>query len=549
MEAFFFYNIKILIISALLWAAYRMFISGNTFHGLNRAVLLASFVMMLLLPFAEIPLPELSKNIDNQTVNPTEIAVVSYEIPSQNLVPATQFFNWEWLLWLYSAGLLAIGIRFLFSLASLLRILQKSEKISYKNTTTLYLAPKKTTPFSWFSFIVIARDDLSDENDDIIRHETAHAKLWHSADTLFVQLIGIVFWWNPFVWLLKKELEAVHEYQADAYTLRQSPNANSYRKLLIKRCVGDEKYALAHHFESHNLKKRIQMTLKKQSPKKARWNYAAMTLAVVLSASVSSLQMLQAQEKPTKTEKKETLSVIHIDGKKMPDERLYIIDGVETTDTAEVEKISAKDIKSVSVMTGKIATEIYGEKGKNGAISIVTKTNTVENETSEDAISDNAETKKPMTEDLLYIINGNPAEMDFATEMNPNDIESVTVLKGEAAAIAFGEKARNGAVLVTTKKTTQITAPDDSRMKASFTSNGDTVAEVIVRKDGKITAYEKDGETDFYINGKKTTLDKVRKLDGNSVLKIEAVLPDASEELYKQLKANPNRRIFDIRTK
>ena len=122
-------------------------------------------------------------------------------------------------------------------------------------------------------WIVIARKDLEENGREILIHELAHIRNRHSWDLLLADLCIFVQWFNPAAWLLKQELQNIHEYEADETVLREGVNARNYQMLLIKKAVGTRLYSMANNFNHSSLKKRITMMLKEKSNPWARAKY------------------------------------------------------------------------------------------------------------------------------------------------------------------------------------------------------------------------------------------------------------------------------------
>jgi beta-lactamase regulating signal transducer with metallopeptidase domain len=175
------------------------------------------------------------------------------------------------------------------------RIIHQTKKIRLDDKSLLCISDKKVSPFSWMKFIVLSKDDFTDESRDIIRHEQAHVAFGHSYDLLFLDVYSLIFWFNPFAWLLRLELQTIHEYQADEKVLAEGANAQNYHLSLIRQCVGEYKFALANNFEYNNLHKRIKMTLKTKSSSRQKWLYGTIGLSVMLCIVVLSFNGLQSQ--------------------------------------------------------------------------------------------------------------------------------------------------------------------------------------------------------------------------------------------------------------
>ena len=122
-----------------------------------------------------------------------------------------------------------------------------------------------TSPFSWFNNIIIGKDDYQEHPEEILTHELAHVQLYHSYDIVLANLLIIFQWFNPASWLLKRELQNVHEYEADQAVINRGVDAKQYQMLLIKKSVGERLFSMANYLNYHSLKTRITMMQMKQS--------------------------------------------------------------------------------------------------------------------------------------------------------------------------------------------------------------------------------------------------------------------------------------------
>ena len=122
-------------------------------------------------------------------------------------------------------------------------------------------------------YIVISRADIEENGREILIHETAHIRNRHSIDLLIADVCIFFQWFNPAAWLLKQELQNIHEYEADETVIKEGVDAKQYQLLLIKKAVGTRLYSMANSFNHSTLKKRITMMLKEKSNPWARLKY------------------------------------------------------------------------------------------------------------------------------------------------------------------------------------------------------------------------------------------------------------------------------------
>lgn len=145
----------------------------------------------------------------------------------------------------------------------MLYLIRHSRCESLDNGICLVVHRRKLAPFSWMRYIVISETDLKESGRHILVHEMAHIHYRHSWDLLLTEACAWLQWFNPAIWLLKQELQNIHEYEADEEVLRQGINAKEYQMLLIKKAVGARLYSIANSFNHSSLKKRITMMIRK----------------------------------------------------------------------------------------------------------------------------------------------------------------------------------------------------------------------------------------------------------------------------------------------
>ena len=121
------------------------------------------------------------------------------------------------------------------------------------NGITLVVHQCKISPFSWMKYIVISKKDLEEDGREILIHETAHICNRHSVDLLIADICIFFQWFNPASWLLKQELQNIHEYEADETVIREGVNAKQYQLLLIKKAVGTRLYSMANTVNLKNV--------------------------------------------------------------------------------------------------------------------------------------------------------------------------------------------------------------------------------------------------------------------------------------------------------
>ncbi|HCO68242.1 MAG TPA: hypothetical protein DIT04_10875 [Dysgonomonas sp.] len=288
MAEFIFYIFKSAVCLCAFYIFVKAFLSYDTFFYLNRIIILSGVCVCFLISAFEIQLTEatvIHRSISDirNTILPPSVNILEENplpenflfetdqlIPVQEDIHASQTpYTWmHFVFFLYFAGIIINAFVLVRSYISMRKIIKGAYKKAY-GKYTLAVTSSSVVPFSWRQFIVISQKDLEENPDEIITHEIAHIKHKHTYDNIFMELIFLIQWFNPAVWLLKRELKDIHEYQADIKVLESGIDATKYQLLLVKKAVGASSYTLANSFNHSKIKKRITMMLKEKSNKRA----------------------------------------------------------------------------------------------------------------------------------------------------------------------------------------------------------------------------------------------------------------------------------------
>ena len=248
---------------------------------------------------------------------------------------------------------------------------------------------------------MLSLTDFENQDPAILAHERGHIRQRHSIDVLLVDILTVLQWFNPAIWMLRKDLRAIHEYEADAAVLSQGINMRQYQYLLIQKSVAIGGYSIANGITHSTLKNRINMMLNNKKPNSKSWLKLLALLPVLgtflaLNAeTVTDYVYQQPQKKMVKKGRKtgkvnvgnktievkadtatptsKGIGIFVIDEMKGNLENpLLIIDGKRVT-MKEMQALDTQTIDHIEVLKDKASTEIYGEEGKNGVILITTK--------------------------------------------------------------------------------------------------------------------------------------------------------------------------------
>ncbi len=163
--------------------------------------------------------------------------------------------------------------RFLVQLSSILWLAHTSERVVI-HETPVYALRKAAGPFSFFRMVFLHPESHSDkETDEILTHECTHVSQWHSIDVILSEMMCMACWFNPFVWLLKREVRHNLEYLADNTVIQSGYDSKSYQYHLLGLAHHQSVTTLYNSFNVLHLKNRIMMMNKKRSPGIVRTKY------------------------------------------------------------------------------------------------------------------------------------------------------------------------------------------------------------------------------------------------------------------------------------
>ena len=350
MATFIIYAIRWAVTLTLLYSLYRLLLRRETFHRLNRAVLLAILVVSPLLPL--IPLhtdeptamdvmltrieePLMSLSSDANHADATLVAQESEEAASGLWV--------RYLAYIYIIGIAVAITIYLFRLLSLARLLRRCQRISHPvvpKDVHLMLDMRIKQPSSWMHWIFIGPIDLMQNAETVLRHELAHVRMKHSWDVILCDLTCHLLWCLPFAWMLRQDLVDVHEFQADEAVLQSGVTLEDYEHLLVRKAVQTQILPIMNTLRRGAVKKRFAMMHCGQSSK---WSQLKLLYLVPALAACLWLSA-QAEEYTT-----------YLNGKLATQEELESINPgtIEHVDVIHSQKTVLKETATESVETGR----------------------------------------------------------------------------------------------------------------------------------------------------------------------------------------------------
>ena len=509
MGVFFIYILKSSVCLVLFYLFFRLLLSKETFHRFNRMALLGVLFFSLLIPCIEVTTRHQVEV--QQAMLSIEQLLLMAELEATpvdaDVVQETSAISWvQVVLLVYLAGILFLACRNIYSLICLFRLIHSGKHEKLEKGVTLVVHNQEIAPFSWMKYIVISRKDLKENGREILIHEMAHIHHRHSVDLLVADICIFFQWFNPGAWLLKQELQNVHEYEADETVINEGVNAKEYQLLLIKKAVGTRLYSMANSFNHSKLKKRITMMLKEKSNPWARLKYlyvlplAAIAVTAFARPEISEKmeeisavkvndlaeivqeKVLQDTVKVSKDEKKDDLVVSGVKSKE--EEEIVIFEVVEQMPEypggmSALQKYLSEKIAG-SPMKGKAGGRVMvgftvAETGKIKDVRVLQSDEASLNQEAERIVSEMpdwipgkqrgrpvpvkytvpirfgnirfAENKQP-----LIFADGKEISMDAMEKLDPSTIESFSVLKDSASIKVYGKRGANGVILVNTQR-------------------------------------------------------------------------------------------------
>ncbi|MBQ2200638.1 MAG: M56 family metallopeptidase, partial [Bacteroidaceae bacterium] len=356
------YLLKSALLLTFLYGSFALLLSRETFHRFNRLALLSVLVASLVLPAVqltvkmpsilqsvEVPVPKISgmalPTEDVEQENATPQSALS-EVAEPIQAPAFHISAKQILLTLYFIGLLASLAFFFLQIFHFLQEKRGGVRTRDEFGNRIVIHGGDFAPYSFLHYIIISVSDYEHLRRPILAHEQAHIRLGHTYDLLLLEVVKALQWFNPFVYLLGRDLKAVHEYEADNAVLNFGIDAKTYQLLLVTKAVGSRLQTVCNNLSHHSLKKRIKMMHKKNSN---RW---LMSKGLVLPALMAFA--LVAWAKPKVEEiipSNETVSSVVEDNDQVQDNKpvTVAVPGMGLVMTDEVKGFSEKKMLNAFV--------------------------------------------------------------------------------------------------------------------------------------------------------------------------------------------------------
>lgn len=288
------YVLKSSISLIILYGLYRIMIRYELNHQLNRFIGLACVLFSISFPFVQITDPSQVSHLPGTLY---AVAVGTADL-QDNFSSVISRSTLDVFLWIYSIGVCLFLFRFLSGFVTLLGFYVKSSKSSRWGFTIVTLA-RKMSPFTFFNMLFVGNNPIEDsEMDAILLHERAHREQYHSIDAILLEVLTVIFWFNPAIWFFQKDIKAQHEYFADKQVLAKGINPLAYQLILFKARTGTSMELANYLSNKTSLTKRFNMMTKTRSNSKTscwRASFFLAWMAVILFFSAFSCQQDEIQ--------------------------------------------------------------------------------------------------------------------------------------------------------------------------------------------------------------------------------------------------------------
>ena len=567
METFSLYLIKSTVWLTGFLLIYMLFLRNERFFVLNRIYLVFGILASILLPLFTWHYTVIFP------VTPT-VEALEPQIMGTTIVPEP-FPIQKMLLYFYLAGASYLLFSLIKQTVSVWKVIRQSETYRF-NSVKLIRTDRYPASFSFFSFIFVNPSIDEPETSEIVKHEQEHVRQQHWMDLLLFEILRTMHWFNPVSWLYGRLIRQNHEYLADERALQRTSNPAIYRAALLNQMFGGPVISLSNSFNYSINKKRFKMMTKTiHSPfRKLKLLLAFPLIASVFYAfAAPEYQFVPVENKSVTTEATPTSSeiladqinallaqtsenetnslqsqpnnsvstslitdgktikgrVITEDGKPLPGTSIIISgtsDGTMPDANGYFELKSANDSPIVFSFVGYQSVKVQPDFEKEMLITMKREIISI------DIAGNN--TSGAQTTPGLVIVDGKEIPNTDLGTVDPNSIESISVLKNESATSLYGERAKNGVVLVTLKKgqtsenKSTVAAPKFAIGYPALPTGSNSNAGVVIRNDQFMPGVK----PLIIIDGVVSDKQKIEEINPNTIKSVSVLKGESATNLY-----------------
>ncbi|MFY7827379.1 MAG: M56 family metallopeptidase [Flectobacillus sp.] len=440
---------------ALFYLGYRFLLRPLTFYTYNRWYFLLTTLYSLIAPIL----------LHNRSIVP------QITVPTNNLVlylPMIQEkqFDYSWVQIFYGLVVMSLLLKIVLSVLHIQKIKKTATVYDWENIR-FWHSNQIESAFSFWNdiFCNLQKHGIKDL-PAILTHEAIHVEKKHTLDVLFFELLSVIFWFNPAVWLLKRGVKENIEYQTDSLVVGSGQDKKQYQMQLLYVAMGQNSIPLSNSFNVQELKHRISMMNKKSSSNKDLRRY--LLLAPILLTSLTAFTVTQTTQNSEHIIEKTTSAIddylqAHAQSPKQvsrQNEEMPLVNLAEIVVMGSSYKGDSVKVKDNGTQVTIKLTGMGNAKIDSSTKFIAVKDMIlVKNEDNVFTVMNDSTSKinkratSPMTAPLC-IVDGKevPYGPSGLSGIDPSTIESISVWKDKKAIEIYGEKGRNGVIFVTLKK-------------------------------------------------------------------------------------------------
>ena len=403
---------------------YRLLLRRETFHGLKRGALMLSLVLSYVLPLTVItvhrdiqksptaqtfstnqpvsaPINQIqpfSPSVETTAVAPTVAETENAAIQAPAVKRDITQILLVCLMAAYLAGLAVMLIIRMVSIYRVASIVRNGRTVERGDGWKIVVTDRNVSPFSWIGTIVLSEKYYASIDTKVLKHEKAHIRHGHPLELMILDFMSLFQWFNPAVWVLRRDLCLVHEQQADADVVKSLSDARPYQFMLLSQSQGGLAFNIVASFNGNGVESRIDMMNRKRSGRRQMLRFLYLPLVMCISLTltanvaydkISGESTVSSDTVYTYTVNGQEGKIVVLDmntltlgnehlgiGRKHDNDLIYIVDG-KIVDRETVNNIRFMDIKNQLTVIDKAATDLYGPEAVNGVKIIETKESTI----------------------------------------------------------------------------------------------------------------------------------------------------------------------------
>lgn len=439
------YILKSIFISGVFTGYYWLALRNKSFNYYNRFYLLLSIISSLIIPLFNFTW----FTIEKEAAPVTHEKITSFSIQFNNThstaTPWLSIINYTVI-----GVSIALLVMFMLNIMKVYNLKRNAAVLDMDGINFIY-TDLEHAPFSFLNNLFWKESISMDSTygQKIFKHEITHIHQKHTLDILFTQVVNAIFWMNPFNWIIQKELKAIHEFIADKEAIGDN-DVEDFARLLLQAHYGNHFLNPTHSFYYSSIKRRLIML---STTHRTKFSYLRRVLVLPISAmAIAALSVSTTESKAMPVET--PTAIINAPAQVLQN---------DTTPTPAKKKAAPVVIKKADKEESKAEISISADTVKFIADKITVKNpagtslepdmsiRMVDQVIIERPKSDSA-AKQGIPVEALYIYDGRFISYEDVTKLNPSDIKSINVWKGESAVKKFGQAGAKGVIELFSKK-------------------------------------------------------------------------------------------------